>query len=91
MKGFLVQANSHVRRTHDLDALAAIVMVHFPSIEHLLKPMRDWTSWSVAYRYPGEAGPEPEPAVVELSEALEVITHLDTALRELAPRNADGA
>jgi HEPN domain-containing protein len=88
-KGFLVQTGTDFRKTHDLDALVQSVLVHFPSLEPLLTPMRRWTAWSVSYRYPGEAGPEPEPSVQELSRALDAIERLDTALRSLAPPNAD--
>jgi hypothetical protein len=85
LKGFLVRAGADFRKTHDLDALVQSVVTHFPLIEPLLKPVRAWTSWSVAYRYPGEAGPEPEPSVSEPLQALDVITRLDVALRSLAP------
>ncbi|MDR3530100.1 MAG: HEPN domain-containing protein [Rhodopila sp.] len=89
LKGFLVQAGVHVRKTHDLDALAELVLHRFPTLDALLTPLRSWTSWSVAYRYPGEAGLEPEPSVEELSQALDVIAQLDAALRSLAPPAPD--
>ena len=85
LMGFLVRAGTDFRKTHDLDVLAQSVLAHFPSLEPLLTPMRAWTAWSVAYRYPGEAGPEPEPSAEELSRALDMIERLDTALRSLAP------
>jgi HEPN domain-containing protein len=85
LKGFLVQAGTDFGKTHDLDALAQSVLAHFPSLESLLRPMRAWTAWSVAYRYPGEPGPEPEPSTEELSQALDMSERLDTALRSLAP------
>ncbi len=85
LKGFLVRAGADFRKTHDLDALVQSVLVHFPSLEPLLTPMRTWTAWSVAYRYPGESGPQPEPSADEMSQALDAIERLDMALRLLAP------
>jgi HEPN domain-containing protein len=85
LKGFLAQAKVHIRKTHDLDTLAELVVGHFPAVSVLLAPMRAWTTWSVAYRYPGEDGPEPEPTVEELFQALDLISQLDAALRSLAP------
>ena len=58
----------------------------------LLISVGEWTAWSVAYRYPGEAGPEPEPSVAELVQALEVVDGLGAALRTLEPPvNDDGS
>ena len=47
--------------------------------------MRDWTDWSVEYRYPalGDEQPEPEPDVLEA--ALEVIGAVKVALLSYAP------
>jgi hypothetical protein len=81
------------RKTHDLDTLAESVLPHFPTLtlRPLVTIMGSWTAWGVAYRYPGEDGPEPEPAAEELSGALDAITQLDAALRSLAPSPAGGA
>ena len=89
LKGFLVHAGVHVRKTHDLEVLGEAVLGHFPSVEALLNPMREWNARSVAYRYPGEAGREPEPSVEELSRALDVIGQFEVALLSLAPSPAD--
>jgi hypothetical protein len=51
----------------------------------LLTPLSDWTTWSIAYRYPREGGAEPEPSVAELEAALDHIGRLEAALRSLAP------
>jgi HEPN domain-containing protein len=85
LKGFLVRAGIDFRKTHDLDTLGLAVLAHFPSVAALLTPLRDWTMWSVAYRYPGEAEPEPEPSTEELSQALDLISRLAAALRSFAP------
>ncbi len=85
LKGFLVQANTGFRRTHDLGAPAASVVARFPAVEKLASPMRRWTAWGAAYRYPTETKPEPEPSAVELNAALDLIERLATHLRSLAP------
>ena len=85
LKGFLVWVGVHVRKTHDLEVLGDLVLAHFPAVEPLLKPMADWNAWSVAYRYPGEAGGEPVPSADELSRALDLIAQLEAAPRSLAP------
>jgi hypothetical protein len=85
LKGFLVRASTDFRKTHDLDTLGQSVAVHFPSVGPLVTPLPPWTSWNVAYRYPGETEPEPDPAPEELSHALELIARLAEALRALGP------
>jgi len=85
LKGFLVQAGVDFRRTHDLDTLIESVLPRFPALRPLLTTLGAWTTWGVAYRYPGEDEPEPEPGAEELSVALEVIAQLDAALRSHAP------
>jgi HEPN domain-containing protein len=83
LKGFLVQAGIDFRKTHDLDTLAHSVAAHFPLIMPLLAPLPHWTSWGVAYRYPGESGHEPKPSLGELSEALHLIARLKQELTSI--------
>jgi HEPN domain-containing protein len=85
LKGFLVLGGVDFRKTHDLDALADIVLTHFPSVEAGQMIKRSWTAWGIAYRYPAEDESEPEPTLEELSEAFDLIEHLEIALRSLAP------
>jgi HEPN domain-containing protein len=85
LKGFLVRDNIDFSRTHDLDRLGHAVAGRFPAVLPLVASMRAWTTWGVAYRYPGEAEPEPEPSVEELTKALDSISLLAAALRSLAP------
>jgi len=87
LKAFLVRANQDFGKTHDLAKLGYLVTMQFPSITPLVTAMQDWTAWSVAYRYPGEAGPEPEPSAEELSRAPDLIARLESALRSLAPNH----
>ncbi|MGA3401747.1 MAG: HEPN domain-containing protein [Acetobacteraceae bacterium] len=91
LKGFLVQAGIDFRKTHDLDTLAQSVLPCFPTLRPLLTALGAWTAWGVAYRYPGEDEPEPEPDAEELSGALDVIAQLDAALRSHAPPPAKDA
>lgn len=85
LKGFLVFANVHFRKTHDLEELAAAVVARFPSVEPLTLDIGAWSVWNVAHRYPGETGPEPEASPEELQRAIEVIVRLEAALRTLDP------
>jgi HEPN domain-containing protein len=91
LKGFLVLTAIDFRKTHDLDTLAQSLLPHFPALRPLLTTMGSWTAWGVAYRYPGEDEPEPEPSAEELLGALDVIGQLDGALRSLAPSQSGKA
>jgi HEPN domain-containing protein len=84
LKGFLVQAGIDFRKTHDLDLLGRTVLTRFPSLEPLVLPLRDWTNWSVAYRYPGEPDVVPQPSVMELDRALDLIARLASELEAIA-------
>jgi HEPN domain-containing protein len=85
LKAFLVRNSVDLRKTHDLDALGQSVTAHFPSISPLSAFLPGWTTWGVAYRYPGEPGPEPEPSPEDLAQALNLIVRLAEALRVLGP------
>ena len=91
LKGLLVLSGVDFRKTHDLDALSHAVLPHFPTLRPLLMMMGAWTAWGVAYRYPGEDEPEPEPSAEELSGALDTIAQLDAVLRSLEPPQGDEA
>ncbi|HET6308400.1 MAG TPA: HEPN domain-containing protein [Rhodopila sp.] len=91
LKGFLVLAGIDFRRTHDLDALAQSLLPHFPVLRPLLMVIGGWTAWGVAYRYPAEDEPEPEPGMEELAAALDAIGQLDATLRSWAPSPSDNA
>jgi len=85
LKGFLVRGLVDFGKTHDLDRLGRSVLARFPDLASLVTPLAPWTAWSVAYRYPGEAGAEPEPMQTELAQALDLIARLEAAPRALAP------
>ncbi|MSO99602.1 MAG: HEPN domain-containing protein [Acetobacteraceae bacterium] len=85
LKGFHVKANVRVRKTHDLVALADVVIAHFPDIAHLATQTESWTDWNVAYRYPGESDRPPDPSRSELEAAATCIEQLAAVLWDLAP------
>jgi HEPN domain-containing protein len=87
LKGFLVQAGVVFGKTHDLKRLSETVASAFPDLRDLVDATREWSVWSVAYRYPaGESLAEPEPAATELQRAFAVIDDLTLHLRSLAGR-----
>jgi HEPN domain-containing protein len=43
LKGFHVRANVRIRKTHDLTALADVVIAHFPDVAHLAVQTEVWT------------------------------------------------
>ena len=84
LKGFLVLAGVDFGKTHDLDELGRTVLTAFPDLGSMAQPMGAWTNWSVAYRYPDEPNPPPEPSAEELDAALAVNGRLADALNERA-------
>ena len=85
LKGFLVRADTDFGRTHDLEHLGYLVVRQFPAVHPLVEPLAAWTHWAVAYRYPDNSGPEPQPTLAELQTALALIAELQGALHALAP------
>lgn len=85
LKGFLVRGNRDFGKTHNLGKLADAVVAAFPAIDPLVEPLRDWTQWSIAYRYPGEEQDEPEPTRDRLLNALQTIERVMSALSSLGP------
>ena len=85
LKGFLVHAGVDFGKTHDLERLGGVVASHYPSVASLAASVETWTSWSIAYRYPDLADPEPVPSADELMGALQAIVRLANALRALGP------
>jgi HEPN domain-containing protein len=80
LKGFLVLAGIDFRRTHDLDPLGRSVVAAFPAEEPLVRPLRAWTDWGVAYRYLDAPVSAPEPTAHDLTEALQQVARLADAL-----------
>jgi len=85
LKGFLVRGLVDFGKTHDLDRPGRSIAARFPDLALLVTPPAPWAAWSVAYRYPGEAGAEPEPMQTALAQALDLIGRLEAALRAPAP------
>lgn len=80
MKGFLVLSGIDFSKTHNLDELAGSVLAAFPSIASVVAPVDGWTNWGVAYRYPDEPEPPPEPSAAEVASALDHLVRLEAAL-----------
>ena len=80
LKGFLVLAGVDFRKTHDLQELGRTVLTAFPDLTPIADPMAAWTNWSIAYRYPDDPNPPPEPSAEELDTALTLIAYLANAL-----------
>lgn len=83
LKGFLVHADVTFGKTHDLRKLGQAVAARFPDLAAAVGLMEEWTIWNVAYRYPTDAIPEPEPSPDELRRALAVTDGLASRLRSL--------
>jgi hypothetical protein len=49
--------------------------------------VKDWTDRATAYRYPDENAP-PEPDVVEIQDALDIIDRLAVRLRAANPASS---
>lgn len=85
LKAALVRSGRDFVKTHDLEGLVRSVAQAIPSVATLVMPMGDWTAWSVAFRYPSENGPEPEPAAAELLAALDVLANVQAAILAFGP------
>lgn len=84
LKGYLVHADVTFGKTHDLGELGDAVVARFPDLAESIGLMGKWTVWNVAYRYPMDGIPEPEPSPDELRQALRIIDGLAARLRSLA-------
>jgi HEPN domain-containing protein len=81
-KGLLVAAGVAFRKTHDLNELAELAAVHYPTARQVLDVIRPFTVWGFAYRYPTmEDNPEPVPGDADLSRALDIVADLAERLQ----------
>ena len=81
LKAVLVRVGVRPRRTHDLGSLADEAAPLLPALKPLAEPLRRWTLWSFAFRYPlGEGIEEPEPTVAEIQVVLDQIAALRAAV-----------
>jgi HEPN domain-containing protein len=81
LKGFLVHAAVRFRKTHDLGELGAAVVQAFPNAQPFVAPVKGWTAWNAAFRYPADL---PPPPAEELQRACAAIAALAAQLRALA-------
>lgn len=80
-----MRASRDFGKTHDLGRLADEVTKVFPEVGTLVATMRDWTDWSIEYRYPSMGEREPEPTPDVLNGALAVIDPVKAVLLSRAP------
>lgn len=67
IKGLLVLAQTHFRKTHDMEVLRDLVVPAFPDLTELVERMVPLSDWGHAYRYPGlDDEPIPSPAELRL-------------------------
>ena len=85
MEAFLTAHDTTVRKTHDLDELAAACAVIDTSLDDALDPARDLTVFAWAFRYPGGGEPPPE---AEAHESLTLAQGIVAAIREKLGRLA---
>jgi HEPN domain-containing protein len=77
VKGLLVIAGAAFTRTHDMDELADVALVHYPKQKPALEAVRRLTFWGIAYRYPGpEDVPEPLPSEEDIERTISNIEAL---------------
>lgn len=84
LKAILTTDAIPFRRTHDLGLLGEQVSGARPALHGVISPLRSYSDWSFAFRYPGapsEAYPEPLPA--ELAQALAEVTALRDVVADL--------
>jgi len=77
-KGFLVSKDAEVPRSHDLGAIAQLVLDLDPSLEPLLVRIAPLTPFAVTFRYPGYYG---KPTRDEAQTALDDAEALLRAMR----------
>lgn len=81
IKGLLVVAGATFARTHDMDELVDLALVHYPNQKSSFEAVRRLTLWGVAYRYPGpEDVSEPVPTDAEIAAVLDRIEALAATL-----------
>jgi HEPN domain-containing protein len=83
LKALLVAAAEDVRRTHDLESLAAVAHKHWPALIPSPFPLAYLGRWYLTSRYPDLD--EAPPACEEISEALGAVEALLTKARSHAP------
>jgi HEPN domain-containing protein len=74
LKAFLVFADQHVERTHDLTRLVECCLRQSPGFAQLQSPARALTDYAVSARYPDDLREIP------LGEAQEAVGYASTAL-----------
>ncbi len=78
------------RKTHDLSDLGEKLRSVFPDFTDISESVAHWTTWNIAYRYPMDEDPEPQPSVETLTAALQLIDILTTKVHELRHKTVRG-
>jgi HEPN domain-containing protein len=91
LKDTLVLASVDFRKTRNLAWLGELVVAAFSNLNPFVMSVTDLSSRGIAYRYPGEAEPAPEPSVNETGEALRAIAALTEAVQSLVQETRDGS
>lgn len=90
LKGALVLARVDFRKTHNLVWLGELVIAALPDLRPSVAGVVEMTGWDIAYRYPGEAAPAPEPSIAEVEQALVAIAALTEGVRSQLHQTRDG-
>ena len=84
LKAMLTMDAIPFRRTHDLGLLGEQVSGARPALHGVIFPLRSYSDWSLAFRYPGAPSEAyPEPLHAELAQALAEITALRDVVANL--------
>ena len=77
MKGLLVAGRQPLRRVHDLDTLAELVVPLYPEMATELDRCRPYSSWGTDFRYPGPDDLiDACPTQADVTQAIAVIERL---------------
>jgi HEPN domain-containing protein len=83
LKAALVWAEVPFRKTHDLVELGTAVAGIHPFLTGVVAIVEPWTTWNIAYRYPGDDVHDSLPSPEVILTALGVIDDLITAIQGL--------
>lgn len=80
LKALLVVARKDVRKTHDLDSLAALVHPHWPTLIPTPFLLSYVSHWYIVSRYPGDddIGPATDEIRMALAEVVELLSRILT-------------
>ncbi|ARJ67767.1 hypothetical protein WV31_19945 [Magnetospirillum sp. ME-1] len=83
LKAALVWAEVPFRKTHDLAELGTAVVGMYPFLADIVATVEPWTTWNIAYRYPGDDVHDSLPTPEVIAAALAIIDQFVMAIRDL--------